>query len=57
MKGFETFFAVIKPTLKTKQDVVVAFIHFMLVHEHDFVCVGLGEVVRLKIFSLYQNCQ
>lgn len=45
MKGFETFFEANKRAFKTKQDVIVATMHFMLVHEYDFVCLGTGETV------------
>lgn len=53
MRGFEIFFESIKSQLKQKNDLVVALVHFMLINEHDFICVGWGEDVSFSRWFTY----
>lgn len=45
MKLFEIFYETVKPAIRCKSDVIVSVIHFMLVNECDYKCLGVGETV------------
>lgn len=49
MSGLETTFTIVKDNLKSKDDVIMVVLHWLLVRE-GFKCVGVGEQVILAMF-------
>ncbi|KAF7494415.1 Proteasome inhibitor PI31 subunit [Sarcoptes scabiei] len=49
MKGFETFFEIIKSQLKTNLDLIVSVIHWSLIQDLDFKCLCIGDEFKAEL--------
>lgn len=51
--GWDLLYKLIEKDIKTEADVIVAIVHWFLIKEGEFRCLGIGDQVRFSIFVLF----